>query len=87
MEGQTLVNIVLHHAVHLKSPISHAPVFLFNVDPSVAPFSLAAVVKVEHILDLRCNATSTTYKMVYWVILLQKRDQIREKNLPAERAY
>ena len=86
VRGQALVNLALYRVVHPESPLSHARAFLFNVNPTVAPFSHSAVLRAEAVLDLRRKVASTTCERAYWAINLRKREQFWHEIYPHGRA-
>jgi hypothetical protein len=52
--------------VHPEATIAEARAFLSSMDPTVAPFCPSEIVRAEHILGLRRNASSSTCEKVYW---------------------
>ena len=71
--GQAIVNLAMYRVVHPEAPISHARAFLFNADPTIAPFCPSAVVRAEQLLGLRMKASSTTCERTYWPRNMHKR--------------
>ena len=86
MLGQPLIRLALYRVVHPEAPISHARAFLFNMDPTVAPFSPKKVIAGEQLLGLRMKASSTTCERAHWAINLHKRDKFWTANYPHGRA-
>ena len=74
--GQALVRLALYRVVHPEAPISHARAFLFNIDPTVAPFCPSDVVGAEQLLGLRMKASSTTCERAYWAINFPQKTRI-----------
>lgn len=71
---------------HPQATIDHVRAFLFNMDPTKAPFSPYAIVKAEHILNLRMKRSSTTCERAFWPINLHKRNLFWTANYPLGRA-
>lgn len=80
--GDALVNLALYRLVHPEAPIDHVRAFLFNMDPTVAPYCHSAVVKAEHLLKLTLKKSSTTCERAYWAINLLKRERFWTLNYP-----
>ena len=84
--GQALVRLALYRVVRPEAPISHVRAFLFNMDPTVPPFTPYAVIVAEQLLGLRMKASSTTCERAYWAINLHKRNEFWTANYPHGRA-
>ena len=84
--GQALVRLALYHVIHPEAAIAQVRAFLFNMDPTVAPYSPRAVVRSEQLLGLRTKASSTTCERAYWAINMHKRHQFWHSNYPHGRA-
>jgi len=67
--GQALVHLALYRVVHPEAPISNVRAFLFDMNPTIAPYSEYAVVKAE----FRMKRSCTTRKRAYWRVNLHKR--------------
>ena len=61
VRGQGLVRLALYRVVHPEAPISHARAFLFNMDPTVAPYCPSAVVRAEQLFGLRSKVSSNRF--------------------------
>ena len=59
--------------VHPEPLISHVRAFLFNMDPTVAPYFPQSVIRAEQLLGLRTKASSITCERAYSAINLHKR--------------
>ena len=66
--GQALVDLALFRVVHPEAPISHVRVFLFNMDPTVAPYLPQAVIRAKQLLGLWMKRSSTTCERAYWTV-------------------
>jgi len=86
IRGQALVRLALFRVAHPEAPISHLRAFLFNMDPTIAPYSPSAVVRAEKLLGLRTKAASTTCERAYWAINMHKRAMFWDWNYPHGRA-
>ena len=80
--GQALVRLALYRVVHPEAPMSHVRAFLFNMNPTMAPFCPAAIVRAEQLLDLRMKRSSTTCERAYWQLNLHKRDMFWDWTYP-----
>ena len=74
VRGQPLVCLALYRVVHPAAPISHVQAFLFNMDPTVAPYFQPQIIRAERLLGLRMKAASTTCFRAFWAINMHKRD-------------
>jgi len=64
--GQPLVRLVLlYRLVHPETSIAHVQAYLFNMDPTIPPYSASAIIRAEKLLDLRRKASSTTCERAY----------------------
>ena len=80
--GQALVRLALYRVVHPEAPMSHVRAFLFNMNPTMAPFCPAVIVRAEQLLDLRMKRSSTTCERAYWQLNLHKRDMFWDWTYP-----
>ena len=86
MLGDALVRLALYRVVHPEAPIAHARAFLFNMDGAAPPYCPQAIIRAEHLLNLRRKASSTTCERAYWPINLHKMDMFWDWNYPFGRA-
>ena len=84
--GDALVRLALYRVIHPEAPIAHARAFLFNMDGAAPPYCPQAIIRAEHLLNLRRKASSTTCERAYWPINLHKRDMFWDWNYPFGRA-
>lgn len=66
VRGRTLIRMALFWTTNPEGTVNTARAFLFNMDPTVLPYSPAAIVRADHLLGLQCKAASTTCKRAYW---------------------
>ena len=82
IQGQALINLALLRCVRQKSTIAEVRAYLFNMDPTVDPYSPSQVYRAETFLDLTRKAASTTADLAYSALNLQKRDMYWTWNYP-----
>ena len=80
--GHALVQLALYWVVHPEAPMSRVRAFLFNMNPTMAPFCPAVIVRAEQLLDLRMKRSSTTCERAYWQLNLHKRDMFWDWTYP-----
>ena len=86
VRGHALVRLALYRAVNPTASIDYVRAFLFNMDPTVPPFSPSAIVHAEQLLGLTRKRSSTTCSRAYWRINLHKRHLFWTENYPLGRA-
>ena len=84
--GEDLVRLAIYRVVHPEAQIDAARAFLFNMDPTTAPYSRTAVVRAEKLLNLTMKKSSTTCERAHWQVNLHKREQFWNANYPFGRA-
>lgn len=84
--GQPLVRLALYRLVHPETSVAHVQAFLFNMDPTVPPYTPQAIIRAEKLLDLCRKASSTTCERAYWPINLHKRNMFWDWDYPFGRA-
>ena len=70
--GQPLVRLALYRVIFPAAPMSHVQAFLFNMDPTVAPYFQPQIARAERLLGLRMKAASHTCYRAYWAINIHK---------------
>ena len=86
VRGGVLVRLALYRTVNPTANIDYVRAFLFNMDPTVPPYSPAAIVHAEQLLGLSRKRSSTTCSRAYWRVNLHKRDLFWNENYPLGRA-
>jgi hypothetical protein len=72
--GEALPRLALYRRLFPEATIDHVRAWLFNMDPTIAPYSTFAIVEAEHLLGLRNKRSSTTCDRAFWPINLHKRE-------------
>lgn len=86
VRGQALVRLALFRCVCPAATTDEARAYLFNMDPTVLPYSPSQIDRAEKLLDLRRKAASTTCERAYLPINRQKRQSFWNSNYPVGRA-
>lgn len=73
--GEPLEKLALYRAVYPKATLAECRAYLYNLDPTVDPYSDSQVHRAEELLGLRRKAASTTADMAYTPENLRKRQQ------------
>ena len=82
IRGQPLIRLALYRSVFPKCSIDQIRAFLFNMDPTIVPYSPSQVVRGEQLLSLRKKKASTTCERAYWPINLHKRRNFWTRDYP-----
>lgn len=86
IEGEAWPRLALYRRLHPEATIDMVRAFLFNMDPTIAPYCPSAIVKAEFFLNLKNKRSSTTCERAFWPINLHKRDLFWTANYPLGRA-
>jgi hypothetical protein len=74
VRGHDLEQLALYRAVYPKATIAECRAYLFNIDPTMEPFSNLQVYHVEYLLGLKRKAASTTADLAFLPVNLQKHE-------------
>ena len=74
LKGQPLERLALFRIVCPKATLAECRAHLYNLDPTVAPYSNSQIHRAEKLLGLRRKAASTTADNAYLPINLQRRE-------------
>ena len=86
VQGEALPRLALYRRLFPQSTIDHVRAWLFNMDPTIPPYSKSAIVEAEHFLGLRNKRSSTTCERAFWPVNLHKRELYWTANYPLGRA-
>ena len=80
--GGVLEKLALFCCVFQKATIAECRAYLFNLDPTVDPYSHSQLYRAEKLLGLRRKAASTTADLVYAPVNLEKCDNYWQQSPP-----
>jgi hypothetical protein len=80
--GDVLEKLALFRSVFQKATIAECRAYLFNLDPTLDPYSHSQLHRAEELLGLTRKAASTTADLAYSPINLTKRDNYWQQPPP-----
>jgi hypothetical protein len=72
--GDVLEKLALYRSVFVKATAAECRAYLYNLDPTVDPYSHSQLCRAEDLLGLKRKAASTTADLAYTTSNLQKRN-------------
>ena len=65
IQGEVLEQLALYRCVNPKATLAECRAYLYNIDPTVDPYSNSQVHRAEELLGLKRKAASTTADLAY----------------------